>query len=234
MGLFTPAWKGNNELKALKSVGKIKNEKKLCEIALTAPLKSTRLAAVEKIRDEQILGRIASSISYGGAGLADVKDLLLDSPVVISDIKSDQVSVCLAAVKKLLPDSPVLISVAKSTGYISILEIIIQTANNEEACSIAFQNFIIKDRFDKYNSDMVNFIIAISKDKPELIKKNWNLLITNFKGSLPTHDDERRLVSSSSDCTEPSWIHTDRGLKSNEIENIVREFQDRFPPYVKP
>ena len=62
MGLFTPSWKTGDrhkQDKAVKAVEKVKREDELFEIATTAPLPAVRVAATNRIADEQMLYRIA-------------------------------------------------------------------------------------------------------------------------------------------------------------------------------
>lgn len=49
MGLFSPAWQGKNEEKALRAVSKIGDKSKLKEIVGRAPLETVRYAAIKKI-----------------------------------------------------------------------------------------------------------------------------------------------------------------------------------------
>lgn len=83
MGLFKPIWmteKYNYEEKwAIAAVRRIKNEDKLYEIAVSAPHKEVRIAAVEGISDEQLLRKIAEASSYaysdvGSAAIERIRD----------------------------------------------------------------------------------------------------------------------------------------------------------------
>lgn len=83
MGLFKPIWmteKYNYEEKwAIAAVRRIKNENKLYEIAVTAPHKDVRIAAVEGISDEQLLRKIAEASDYvyldvGKAAIERIRD----------------------------------------------------------------------------------------------------------------------------------------------------------------
>lgn len=56
MSLFTPAWKSDNLNKAMKAVENCSDRQKLKEIATQAPDASVRLAAVEKLTDDDCLG----------------------------------------------------------------------------------------------------------------------------------------------------------------------------------
>lgn len=58
MSIFTPAWKSENEKKALKAVEKCKDDDKLVAIALEAPLESVCFAAVEKLNFDHNLEKV--------------------------------------------------------------------------------------------------------------------------------------------------------------------------------
>lgn len=83
MGLFKPIWmteKYNYEEKwAIAAVRRIKNEDKLYEIAVSAPHDTVRIAAVEGIRNEQLLRKIAEASDYvysdvGTAAIERIRD----------------------------------------------------------------------------------------------------------------------------------------------------------------
>ncbi len=61
MGLFTPAWKGKNEKKALAFVEKCGDQTMLGTIAVYAELEGVRLAAVEKLKDQGALSEIVKN-----------------------------------------------------------------------------------------------------------------------------------------------------------------------------
>ena len=52
MELFTPAWKSENEEKALAAVKKITDQKKLAQVAKKAKNWKVRKVAVEKLTDQ--------------------------------------------------------------------------------------------------------------------------------------------------------------------------------------
>ena len=63
MGLFKPAWMGESNDKALKSVQKETDQTKLTEIAKTSPHWNLRRAAVDKLTDQRALADIAKNDS---------------------------------------------------------------------------------------------------------------------------------------------------------------------------
>ena len=89
MGLFKP-WMSKNGARAEKAVAKLNDQKKLTEAALKAPLEGTRIAAVERQRDQSVIAR------------------------VIAMDKSETVRIC--ALKRCTDDS-FLARLARDTGY---------------------------------------------------------------------------------------------------------------------
>lgn len=63
MGLFKPAWMGDNDAKALKSVEKEENQSKLYKIAKNANNLKARYEAVKKIIDQAVLADMAKNDS---------------------------------------------------------------------------------------------------------------------------------------------------------------------------
>ncbi len=62
MGLFTPVWKTTDRQKmneALEAVAKMKNQSKLTQVAVQAPLYQVRKAAMKKLTDQKVLADIA-------------------------------------------------------------------------------------------------------------------------------------------------------------------------------
>lgn len=81
MGLFDPIWKTHKykwEKIAVAAVRKIKREDKLFEIAISAPLKDVRIAAVEGIKNDQLLRKIVEDsifdIDVGKAAVERIRD----------------------------------------------------------------------------------------------------------------------------------------------------------------
>ena len=71
MGLFQPIWmskKYKDESKAIQAVRRISDSDKLLRIAFEAPLEEVAAAAVEGIRDEAVLCRLALSAAEGQPG----------------------------------------------------------------------------------------------------------------------------------------------------------------------
>ena len=62
MGLFTPAWKGKNEEKALAFIEKCRKPELLKRIAREAPSPMRRVAAAERVEDEPELLKEAAKI----------------------------------------------------------------------------------------------------------------------------------------------------------------------------
>lgn len=60
MGLFKP-WMSKNGDRAEKAVAKLKNQEKLTEAALKAQLERTRIAALEKQRDQSVIARVIAT-----------------------------------------------------------------------------------------------------------------------------------------------------------------------------
>ena len=76
MKFFAPGWMSSNYKRAMKSVGKLKDEDKLHKAALEAPLASVCMAAVEKLRDEVALSNIAKNAPCCDARKCAVKRLI--------------------------------------------------------------------------------------------------------------------------------------------------------------
>ena len=81
MGLFDPIWKTNRyrrEKLAVAAVRRIRNEDKLFEIAISAPLRDVRIAAVEGIKNDQLLRKIVEDsifdIDVGKAAVERIRD----------------------------------------------------------------------------------------------------------------------------------------------------------------
>ena len=60
MFLFKPRWKNENREKAVKAVNQIHNDQQLFEISQQAPDRQARQAALDAIRDENLLYRVAN------------------------------------------------------------------------------------------------------------------------------------------------------------------------------
>ena len=58
MLFLTPAWKGENKDKGIKSVGKIKGDDKLYQVVLEAPIPDVKRAAIDRISDDAVLLKI--------------------------------------------------------------------------------------------------------------------------------------------------------------------------------
>ena len=67
MGLFTPAWKSENRLKAVNAARNCKNQKTLGRIAREAKVFEAQKTAVERLTDQQEL----FSVALTGSGVAD-------------------------------------------------------------------------------------------------------------------------------------------------------------------
>jgi hypothetical protein len=63
MGLFTPAWKSKNEIRALRAVEKITDQNVFADIAKSDSDSDVREAAVEKLTDQSLLIDIAKNDS---------------------------------------------------------------------------------------------------------------------------------------------------------------------------
>lgn len=78
MGLFTPAWKGKNEKKALAYVEKCGDQTTLATIATYAELATVRLAAVGKLKDQSVLSEIVrnerENLQIRRAAMANITD----------------------------------------------------------------------------------------------------------------------------------------------------------------
>jgi len=55
MGLFGPAWASHSEPKALKAVEALSDERELAQVAISAPLTTTQVAALERVSDPRLL-----------------------------------------------------------------------------------------------------------------------------------------------------------------------------------
>ena len=89
MGLFDPIWMTNKykrEKKAVAAVRMIKNEDRLCEIALTAPLRDVRMAAVERISNDQLLQKIAEASRHVGSDVGKAAIERIRDERVLKDI----------------------------------------------------------------------------------------------------------------------------------------------------
>ncbi len=62
MGLFQP-WMSKNGARAEKAVAKLKNQEKLTEAALKAPLETVRAAAATKLKDQNVIAQIVKTDS---------------------------------------------------------------------------------------------------------------------------------------------------------------------------
>ena len=81
MGLFDPIWKTNRyrrEKLAVAAVRRIRDEDKLSEIAISAPLRDVRIAAVEGIKNDLLLRKIVEDsifdIDVGKAAVERIRD----------------------------------------------------------------------------------------------------------------------------------------------------------------
>ena len=141
MELFKPAWKSNDETKAIKAVAEISDQQKLAKIAKEAPYWKTRIAALKKIdplqhqsllfdliKNDAIyqVRDIARSLSEKAQQMAQRN--LISTRVALIEKSTDQMflanvaksdedsSICIAAAKKLT-DQTLLFDVAKSAKY---------------------------------------------------------------------------------------------------------------------
>jgi hypothetical protein len=130
MGLFTPAWKSENEKRALKAVAKMTNQRKLARAAKDALHCSVRQAAVEKLTNQALLADVAKNAKDDNRGwgvtLSDVRQAAVEKltdQTLLADVaknaKNTDTSwrrtgsdVCQAAVRKLT-DPILLADVAK-------------------------------------------------------------------------------------------------------------------------
>ena len=58
MSFLTPAWKGENKEKGLKAVAKLREDDKLYQVVLEAPLPDVKRAAIDRIADDAVLLQI--------------------------------------------------------------------------------------------------------------------------------------------------------------------------------
>ena len=81
MGLFRPAWKSDNILKACRAVKKCRDEKKLYRIAREAPCPEARLEAARRLEDQETFFALAMA----GSGLTNQQAdaLLTDEKLLI-------------------------------------------------------------------------------------------------------------------------------------------------------
>lgn len=104
---ITPAWKKNNEKKALRFVEKCTVQEQLKTIATEAPLKQVRVAAVRKLRfEEDIAEVILHNTNAENIELAKETIARLSSPEVLKNIvlSSNMDEVCLAAIYQIIVD----------------------------------------------------------------------------------------------------------------------------------
>jgi hypothetical protein len=101
MGLFKPAWQGDNKDKALKAVDKETDQTTLAEIAKTAPLADARMEAVKKITDQKIITDLAKNTNNDIVRTAAIKKLT-DQHILADIAKNDgDYQIRIAAVKTL-------------------------------------------------------------------------------------------------------------------------------------
>ncbi len=88
MGLFTPAWKGDDEKKAMAYIEKCENEKKLAQIVRENPGwgGKRRDAALKKLTDQKELHKIVMESGYLGWKSEDIFFLHLTDQGLLADI----------------------------------------------------------------------------------------------------------------------------------------------------
>lgn len=88
MGLYVPKWKTNDRKKlnkVLKSVEKVTDQKTLKEIALQAHFREIRLAALDRISDQEILKELGTTFDplICGAAMEKIEDEALIKEIVV-------------------------------------------------------------------------------------------------------------------------------------------------------
>jgi hypothetical protein len=224
MGLFTPAWKSNNEKRALRSIEKMTDPEKLKRVVKEAENRYVRKAAVEKLTDQNVLADVAKNDSD-------------------SDVRK-------AAVEKLT-DQNVLADVAKNSNDRKIRRISIKKLDNEHLADLL--DFCISKLGDTYiNREDMNELLFICSISKVLTRAKWMTISGKLKNvqhydsphydsGSRSHTDAREYIPphqtptghwSSSDCE-----HTDRrsshvDIKHSDIKN-GKDYFDEFPPYIK-
>ena len=118
MSLFSPAWKGGNEARALASIESCDNQKTLARIAREAPTVERRLAAIRRLTDPDAL--VAAAVDEG---FFDTASLSEDERRKIKNIGSSPTASCRrAAFERLSDPEQILRVVTQLRGRTSFLD----------------------------------------------------------------------------------------------------------------
>ncbi|MDR2384556.1 MAG: hypothetical protein LBD80_02670 [Tannerella sp.] len=246
MGLFTPAWKGKNEEKALRSVEKITGRKKLAKVAKEAITWRARKAAVAKLTHQGLLLDIAMNESEYFVRKAAVANLTDQQSLACVAKNNSDSNIRRAAVAKLA-DQRALAFVAKNDGtnYVreaavknladeSLLADIAKNDSDWEVCHAAVVKLtdpeVLKDIAEKYIANIhaltgdcnkdewqkVKTLISIAKKAPQLLKENWQQISKVING---LHEDIH-----SDDRSKGNW-YSSRRHETAASKGLV------FPPY---
>ena len=118
MGLLKPAWKSNNEKRAIKEVGGETSQAILAEIAKNAPLKTVRESAIRKITDQSLLADVAINYGYEESCKAAINKMSDQKQIarVALEAQSPNINIIVAAIDKL-NDQKLLERVALEVEY---------------------------------------------------------------------------------------------------------------------
>jgi len=113
MGLFKPAWKDNNEKKALKAIHKLKDQKKIAMAAKEAGGWRVRQAAVDKLNAQNELENIAFNEKDQNVRKAAIGKIT-NQKALAALVKNDpEYDICITAVNRLT-DQELLLDIAKN------------------------------------------------------------------------------------------------------------------------
>ena len=145
MGLFKPAWMGNNEDKAIHSVEMERKTSKLLEIIENATLISVKTAAAKKLTDQHALVDIIRDFHIDDKVRIAAMENLTDQ-VLLADLAKSGVGFEMHAVKKLTDQT--------------ILEDIVNNARSFVVRGIALKNLKNKSILIKYSkSENINDLV---------------------------------------------------------------------------
>ena len=237
MGLFTPAWKSKNENKARKAIERIKNQKKLKKIAMTA---SWGEYAVEKLTDEAALAEIALKANYASNRYRAVKKITNKTILAEIALKDESEDVRRAAVKKIT-NQTILAEIALKDEYSYVREAAVKNITNQTILAeIALKNEssgvrrkAIKKLTDqdilteiaRSDEDAKNRVIAYKtlnicpKDLNNLILKKELFTENEVKAAIKCMEKDRFAAEVCWEYLEKKYkkqIHEDRGVVKHD------------------
>jgi hypothetical protein len=189
MGLFTPAWKSKNEEKAIRSVKKMTDQKKLVQIIRESGNWRLRKAAVENLSDQTLLASVAIHDPEEYVRKAAVEKITDQTQLAHIAINDKDRNVRETAVKnEYFVDQKALARIVKSESNFNVRNAAVEKLFDPNELKNVVKYF---SNIDISNvKDNASILIVIAQKFPKVMKKNWKQIDDRIKTlHKDGHDD---------------------------------------------